>query len=170
MKSSSWVIFFVSFQALSFSCLCFHGIIAMEVSFDTSFASNLSITQCVTLKLNDSNYPLMKTQFECFHYSHMLLCFVTDFIPWPSSTISVKTGNILAEKANYDFIKWVHNDQLVMLGSFNLFSKMHYELSTGFSRLRNFGTLLVNIIIVLLLHKSLIYVVTCKIFIRMINI
>ena len=48
----------------------------MEGNPDPHSASNLTITQSVTLKLKDDNYLLWKLQFEQFLSSQMLLGYV----------------------------------------------------------------------------------------------
>lgn len=81
---------------------------------DPHSASNLTITQCVTLKLKDDNYLIRKLQFEQFLSSQMLLGYVTGATPRPQETIPVRQGDQVTEPANLDFVPWVQKDQLIM--------------------------------------------------------
>ena len=76
--------------------------------------SNLTINQCVTLKLKDDNYLLWKLQFEQFLSSQMLLGYVNGGHPRPAETITVREGDQVTEAANPEFLKWVQKDQLIM--------------------------------------------------------
>ena len=78
------------------------------------FTAPLTITQCVTLKLNDSNYLSWKFQFEQFLNSQSLLGYVTGATPRPSPTVSVTNGEIVTETANPAYAKWVQTDQRIM--------------------------------------------------------
>lgn len=69
----------------------------MEVSFETISASTLSISQCVTLKLNEKNYLLWKLQFEQLPF-----------------TMSVTNGDQVTIVSNPEYAKWMRSDQLVM--------------------------------------------------------
>ena len=72
----------------------------MDGNQDPQFASNLTITQCVTLKLKDDNYLIWKLQFEQFLSSQMLLGYVTGAQPRPAQTITVRTEDQAVEAAN----------------------------------------------------------------------
>ncbi|XP_010493723.1 PREDICTED: uncharacterized protein LOC104774223 [Camelina sativa] len=85
--------------------------------------STLSISQCVTLKLTETNYLLWKTQFESFLSSQILLGYVNGDTPRPSPTTSVKTGDLVTESPNPDFVKWIRNDQIVLAWLFGSLSK-----------------------------------------------
>ena len=86
----------------------------MEGNPDPHSASNLTINQCVTLKLKDDNYLLWKLQFEQFLSSQMLLGYVNGGHPRPAETITVREGDQVTEAANPEFLKWVQKDQLIM--------------------------------------------------------
>ena len=76
--------------------------------------SPLTITHCVTLKLNDSNYLSWKFQFEQFLNSQSLLGYVTGEIPRPPPTLAVRNEDQDTETPNPDYAKWVRTDQCVM--------------------------------------------------------
>ena len=86
----------------------------MEGNPDPHSASNLTINQCVTLKLKDDNYLLWKLQFEQFLSSQLLLGYVNGGQPSPAQTITVREGDQVTEAANPEFLKWVQKDQLIM--------------------------------------------------------
>jgi len=86
----------------------------MEGNPDPHSASNLTINQCVTLKLKDVNYLLWKLQFEQFLSSQLLLGYINGCQPRPAQTITVREGDQVTEAANPEFLKWVHKDQLIM--------------------------------------------------------
>lgn len=86
----------------------------MDLNPDPTSASNLTITQCVTLKLKDDNYLIWKLQFEQFLASQMLLGYVTGDTPRPLQTTTVQQGEQVIEAANPDFLRWVQKDQLIM--------------------------------------------------------
>lgn len=54
-----------------------------------SFPSNVNILSSVTLKLNDGNYLLWKTQFESLLSSQKLIGFVNGAITPPEATVTV---------------------------------------------------------------------------------
>ena len=86
----------------------------MEGNTDPHSASNLTINQCVTLKLKDDNYLIWKLLFEQFLSSQMFLGYVTGAQPHPPETITVRNGDQDVEAANPEFIRWVQKDQLIM--------------------------------------------------------
>ena len=86
----------------------------MEGSLTTFSPSAISISQCVTLKLTETNYLLWKTQFESFLSSQMLLGYVTGATPRPSPTSPIRNGDTVTEAPNPEFLKWVRNDQNVL--------------------------------------------------------
>uniref|UniRef100_A0A1J3GWB8 Retrovirus-related Pol polyprotein from transposon TNT 1-94 n=1 Tax=Noccaea caerulescens TaxID=107243 RepID=A0A1J3GWB8_NOCCA len=83
----------------------------------------LSISQCVTLKLSDTNYLSWKLQFEQFLSSQMLMGYVTGDTPRPAPTISVRTGEQVTEESNPDFVKWIRTDQLIKAWIFGSLSE-----------------------------------------------
>lgn len=86
----------------------------MEPNPDPVSATNLTITQCVTLKFKDDNYLIWKLQFEQFLSSQMLLGYVTRAQPRPAQTVTVRNGDQEVEAANPEFVKWIQKDQLIM--------------------------------------------------------
>lgn len=95
----------------------------MAAHSDVFTPATLSISQCVTLKLNDTNYLSWKLQFEQFLNSQLLLGYVTGAIPRPLPTVAVKTGEQVTEASNPDFLKWVQTDQLIMAWLFGSLSE-----------------------------------------------
>lgn len=86
----------------------------MEPNPDPVSATNLTITQCVTLKLKDDNYLIWKLQFEQFLSSQALLGYVNGAMPRPPQTVTVTQGEQTTEAANPEFLRWVQKDQLIM--------------------------------------------------------
>lgn len=82
----------------------------MEPNPDTTSASNLTITQCVTLNLKDDNYLIWKLQFEQFLSSQLLLGYVTGDTPRPPPTVTVRNNNQVNEAANPEFTRWMQKD------------------------------------------------------------
>ena len=78
------------------------------------FTAPLTITQCVTLKLNDSNYLSWKFQFKQFLSSQSLLGYVNGSTPPPPTTLTVRTADQVAEIPNPEYAKWVRTDQRIM--------------------------------------------------------
>lgn len=102
------VIFFTFSLKLDSS---FHGIKAMDRD---PFTSPLTITQCVTLKLNDLNYLSWKFQFEQFLNSQTLLGYVNGVVVCPPPTISVRNGDLVTETPNPEHAIWVRTYQRIM--------------------------------------------------------
>lgn len=67
------------------------------------FPSNLHISSSVTIKLNDSNYLLWKTQFESLLRSQKLLGFVTGQLCAPAATIINTVNDVAVETPNPAF-------------------------------------------------------------------
>lgn len=78
------------------------------------FTAPLTITQCVTLKLNDSNYLSWKFQFEQFLNSQSLLGYVTGAVLRPPPTLSVTDGELTSEQPNPAYARWIQTDQRIM--------------------------------------------------------
>lgn len=106
----------------------------MAAHSDVFTPATLSITQCVTLKLNDTNYLSWKLQFEQFLNSQLLLGYVTGAIARPSPTVAVRKGDQVTETSNPDFLKWVQTDQLIMAW---LFGSLSEETLKGVYGLRS---------------------------------
>ncbi|KAG7599745.1 Reverse transcriptase RNA-dependent DNA polymerase [Arabidopsis suecica] len=84
----------------------------MEDSSETFSAPTVTISQCVTLKLNETNYLLWKLQFEQFLASQMLLSFVNGGIPRPPPTLTVQNGDLVTETSNPAFVKWISSHEV----------------------------------------------------------
>lgn len=95
----------------------------MAGSSESVHDSPFTINQCVTFKLNSTNYLLWKLQFETWLNSQTLLGHVTGGTPRPPPTIQVMTGEIEAEAPNPELIKWVRYDQKVMAWFFGTLSE-----------------------------------------------
>ncbi|CAN6999760.1 unnamed protein product [Brassica rapa subsp. trilocularis] len=78
------------------------------------FTSPLTITHCVTLKLNDKNYLSWKFQFEQFLSSQSLLGYVNGSDPKPPPTLTVRNEDQVVETPNPDHAKWIRTDQRIM--------------------------------------------------------
>ncbi|KAG7554441.1 Retrotransposon Copia-like N-terminal [Arabidopsis suecica] len=76
--------------------------------------ATLSISQCVTLKLNETNYLSWKLQIEQFLNSQLLLGYVTGAVARPPPTVAVRNGDLVTESNNPEFLKWMQTDQLIM--------------------------------------------------------
>lgn len=74
---------------------------------------NVHVSSLVTLKLNDTNYLLWKTQFESLLSSQKLIGFVNGTIVAPSQTRLQVTGDITKEVPNPQYESWFCTDQLV---------------------------------------------------------
>ena len=59
-----------------------------------SFPTNLNILHSVTLKLNDNNYLLWKTQFESLLSSQKLIGFVNGSVTPPEPRRTVVENNV----------------------------------------------------------------------------
>ncbi|XP_019099667.1 PREDICTED: UDP-glycosyltransferase 76E11-like [Camelina sativa] len=77
----------------------------------------------VTVKLNESNYLLWKTQFESFLLPQMLLGYIDGSISRPDATRSVTGPAGVTIESNPELAKWVRNDQLVMAWIFGSLSE-----------------------------------------------
>lgn len=78
-----------------------------------AFPSNVHILSSVTLKLNDSNYLLWKTQMESLLSSQKLLGFVNGAAAAPTPTRQVTQGEAQIEEPNPQHEAWFCSDQLV---------------------------------------------------------
>lgn len=107
----------------------------MAASSDKYLLATLSISQCVTLKLNDTNYLSWKLQFEQFLYSQDLLGYVSGEVPCPSQTITTRSEGTVSEASNPDYQKWVRTDRMIMAWLFGSLSeetlKTVYGLKTS---------------------------------------
>lgn len=87
------------------------------------FPSKVHVVSSVTLKLNDSNYLLWKTQFESLLSSQKLLGFVNGVITPPPQTRTVVQDNVNVEEANPQYESWFCTDQLVRSWLFGTLSE-----------------------------------------------
>ncbi|KAL0874896.1 hypothetical protein Bca101_024601 [Brassica carinata] len=87
------------------------------------FPSNVHVLSCVTLKLNDSNYLLWKTQLESLLSSQKILGFVNGAVPAPAPTRSVIEGDVTVQQPNPQYDAWVCTDQLVRSWIFGTLSE-----------------------------------------------
>lgn len=77
------------------------------------FPAKIHVSSSVTLKLNESNYLLWKTQFEALLSSQKLLGFVTGQTPAPAATVTVVVFEVPVVNPNPDLEAWKCTDQLV---------------------------------------------------------
>ena len=87
------------------------------------FPKNIHVLNSVTLKLNDSNYLLWKTQFESLLSSQKLLGFVNGAAAPPAATCVVVHGTENVEENNPLFDSWFCTDQLVRSWLFGTLSE-----------------------------------------------
>lgn len=87
------------------------------------FPSNVHILSSVTLKLNENNYLLWKTQFESLLSSQKLLGFINGAVTVPAATVSVVRDEVTVEEANPQFDAWFCSDQLVRSWMFGTLSE-----------------------------------------------
>lgn len=87
------------------------------------FPSKVHVLSCVTLKLNDSNYLLWKTQFESLLSSQKFWGFVNGLVVTPPATRVVLRGTDNVEEANPQFEAWFCTDQLVRSWLFGTLSE-----------------------------------------------
>ncbi|CAA7049703.1 unnamed protein product [Microthlaspi erraticum] len=87
------------------------------------FPSNLHVTSSVTIKLNDSNYLLWKTQFESLLRSQKLLGFVTGQTPPPPATVLITVNNEQVHQPNPVFEAWQCTDQLILSWLFGILTE-----------------------------------------------
>ncbi|KAL0705135.1 hypothetical protein Bca4012_071560 [Brassica carinata] len=88
-----------------------------------SFPTNLNILHFVTLKLNDNNYLLWKTQFESLLSSQKLIGFVNGSITPPEPRRTVVENNVTTETANPQYEFWFCTDQLARSWLFGTLSE-----------------------------------------------
>uniref|UniRef100_A0A1J3HPK9 Uncharacterized protein n=1 Tax=Noccaea caerulescens TaxID=107243 RepID=A0A1J3HPK9_NOCCA len=77
------------------------------------FPSNLHVDSSVTLKLNETNYLLWKTQFEALLRSQKLLGFVNGQVSSPPATVTTVVNGVAVETPNPAFEAWNCTDQLI---------------------------------------------------------
>lgn len=87
------------------------------------FPGNVHIFSCVTLKLNDGNYLLWKTQFESLLSNQKLLGFVNGAVTVPQQTRTVVRDEVQVEEANLQYEAWFCSDQLVRSWIFGTLSE-----------------------------------------------
>lgn len=77
------------------------------------FPSNLHVASSVTLKLNESNYLLWKTQLEALLRSQKLLGFVNGQDTAPAATVTTTVNEVAVTSPNLRFEAWSCTDQLI---------------------------------------------------------
>lgn len=77
------------------------------------FPANLHVVSSVTLKLNDNNYLMWKTQSEALLSSQKLLGFVNGQSIAPEATITTVVDEAQVITPNPELEKWRCSDQLV---------------------------------------------------------
>lgn len=87
------------------------------------FPSNAHILNSVTLKLNESNYLLWKTQFESLLSSQKLLGFVNGGSEPPPRSRTVVNNDVPVEEPNPQYEFWFCTDQLVRSWLFGTLSE-----------------------------------------------
>lgn len=87
------------------------------------FPDSIHVSSSVTLKLNDSNYLLWKTQFESLLSCQKLIGFVNGAITPPPSTRTVVNNNVATEVTNPQYESWFCTDQLVRSWLFGTLSE-----------------------------------------------
>lgn len=87
------------------------------------FPTSLHVSSCVTLKLNESNYLLWKTQFEALLSSQKLLGFVTGQVEAPAATVVEVVDEVQVENPNPDLESWKCSVGLVKAWLFGTLSE-----------------------------------------------
>ena len=87
------------------------------------FPKNVHILSSVTLKLNDGNYLLWKTQFESLLSSQKLIGFVNGGVMQPEATVTVVQDGVDVENPNPAYESWFCYDQLVRSWLFGTLSE-----------------------------------------------
>ncbi|CAA7035584.1 unnamed protein product [Microthlaspi erraticum] len=87
------------------------------------FPDNVHVSSSVTLKLNDHNYLLWKTQFESLLSSQKLIGFVNGAVLAPSQTRLAVIGDVTSEVPNPQYDSWFCTDQLVRSWLFGTLSE-----------------------------------------------
>ncbi|XP_010484950.1 PREDICTED: uncharacterized protein LOC104763247 [Camelina sativa] len=87
------------------------------------FPDNVHVSSSVTLKLNNSNYLLWKTQFESLLSSHKLIGFVNGAVSAPTKTRQVVQDDVSSEVTNSQYESWFCTDQLVRSWLFGTLSE-----------------------------------------------
>lgn len=78
------------------------------------FPTGTHVISSVTIKLNDSNYLLWKTQMESLLRSQKLLGFVNGQIPPPAQQVTTTVNDVPVLTPNPQFNAWVCTDQLIV--------------------------------------------------------
>lgn len=87
------------------------------------FPSKVHVVSSVTLKLNDSNYLLWKTQVESLLYSQKLIGFVNGGVVPPETTRQIENGGVVTTEPNPVYESWFCSDQLVRSWLFGTLSE-----------------------------------------------
>lgn len=87
------------------------------------FPSNVHILSSVTLKLNDGNYLLWKTQFESLLSSQKLVGFINGAVTPPEETVTVVREGVNVVSPNPQYESWFSSDQLVRSWLFGTLSE-----------------------------------------------
>lgn len=77
------------------------------------FPAKVHVASCVTIRLNDTNYLLWKTQVESLLSSQKLLGFVNGRYPEPATTVEQRVGEEVHQVPNPAHESWFCTDQLV---------------------------------------------------------
>ncbi|XP_010473818.1 PREDICTED: uncharacterized protein LOC104753234 [Camelina sativa] len=94
----------------------------MDGTMEHYFSLSLHISNCVTIKLTEQNYIILKSQFESFLRTQALLGFVNGAVKPPAEKIPIRNNNTgrTEDILNPDFESWSRSDQVVkawLLGS-----------------------------------------------------
>lgn len=117
----------IQFSKVSLTCVWHQSHLTLTGMADPvnpyPFPSKVHVLSCVTLKLNDSNYLLWKTQFESLLSSQKLLGFVNGAVVSPPATRVVLHGMENVEEPNPLFEAWFCTDQLIRSWLFGTLSE-----------------------------------------------
>lgn len=87
------------------------------------FPSKVHVSSSVTIRLNDTNYLLWKTQVESLLSSQKLLGFINGRYLAPPTTIAQRNGDVVEQAANPAHEAWFCTDQLVKSWIFGTLSE-----------------------------------------------
>ncbi|XP_010469740.1 PREDICTED: uncharacterized protein LOC104749744 [Camelina sativa] len=87
------------------------------------FPENVHLMSSITLKLNDTNYILWKTQFKPLLSSQTLIGFVNGAINAPAQTRLVVNGEVSNEVPNPQYESWFCTYQLLRSWLFGTLSE-----------------------------------------------
>lgn len=88
------------------------------------FPDNFHVSSSITLKLNDNNYLMWKTQFESLLPSQKLIGFVSGAVKAPERTRrEAAEDGAVNEVPNPEFESWFCTDQLVWSWPFGKLSE-----------------------------------------------